>query len=32
MIIISVEIRKLLPWADGKAIKNEVDLQVGFLD
>lgn len=25
------EVRKLLPWADGKAVKNEVDIQVGII-
>ncbi|KAI0233738.1 Glutamine--tRNA ligase [Lamellibrachia satsuma] len=26
--ILMGEVRKLLPWADGKAVKNEVDIQV----
>ncbi|KAK2183123.1 hypothetical protein NP493_323g06096 [Ridgeia piscesae] len=28
MGVLMGEVRKLLPWADGKAIKNEVDIQV----
>lgn len=30
MFFLLAEIRQLLKWADGKAVKNEVDLQVNY--